>query len=196
MVARPVRYGMLVGGLAAALLAFGGMACLATGEVQTGGALPSPESTTIGTAPGAVASPTTAPVPAAPVTVEARVTRVIDGSTLDAIVGGVRTGVGYIGASTPPGNTPCGRAATARNAELAGSAVRLETDSAYEHDAAGRALYYAYTMDGDLIEAVLVREGLARAAGGNGRRGAELTAVEAEARAAGTGCIWSEARPA
>jgi endonuclease YncB( thermonuclease family) len=188
MVGQPMRYGTLVAGLAAALLAIGGIAQLATGEAQTGGGAPAPESAAV----DPMLSVATSTAPEVPAGVDARVTRVIDGSTLDAVVAGVRTAVGYIGAAPPPGNTPCGRAATARNAELAGTAVRLETDPAYEQDSAGRKLYYAYTTEGELIEAVLVREGLARAAGVDGRHGAELAAADAAAQTAGSGCLWNE----
>lgn len=81
----------------------------------------------------------------APTTVEASVTRVVDGSSLDAYVLGRRTGVGYLGVETPSLNRPCGPQALARNRDLAGGAVLLEEDSSYQLDAIGRRLYYAYT---------------------------------------------------
>lgn len=140
--------------------------------------------------PTAAASPTATP---APVLVEAAVNRVIDGDSLDAQLLGNRTAVGYLGADAPPSNQPCGPEALARNRELAGARVLLEEDPAYRVDALGRRLYYAYTPEGLFIDAVLVREGLAGAARLDARYGASLAALEADARAAGRGCLWSGA---
>jgi endonuclease YncB( thermonuclease family) len=122
--------------------------------------------------------------------IEAQVTRVIDGMSLDARVSGNRTAVGYLGAETPAANQPCGQVALARNRELAGPAVLLEEDEAYQFDQLGRRLYYAYTLDGVWIEEALIREGLARAVRTDARHGAYLAAVQAEAEAAGRGCLW------
>jgi endonuclease YncB( thermonuclease family) len=124
--------------------------------------------------------------------IQAVVSRVIDGSTLDAQVNGQRTPVGYLGAETPPANTPCGMAALARNRELAGATVLLKADLAYDRDRMGRSLYYAYTPDGVWIDQVLVGEGLAHAVRLDGTGGADLAAAEAEARSAGRGCLWSD----
>ena len=57
-----------------------------------------------------------------------------------------------------------------------------------------RRLYYADTADGTTIDATLVREGLARAVRIHGRYGAYLAALQAEAAAAGRGCLWTRAR--
>jgi endonuclease YncB( thermonuclease family) len=121
---------------------------------------------------------------------EALVNRVIDGSSLDAQVGGRRTAVGYLGIETPFPHQPCGAEALARNQELAVIRVLLTEDSTYAFDQAGRRLYHAYTADGVWIEAVLVSEGLARAVRTDAGRGVELPALQAEAAAAGRGCLW------
>lgn len=126
----------------------------------------------------------------APEPIEATVSRTIDGDSLDARVLNNRTAVGYLGAETPPANQACGRQALERNKELADSRVLLYQDPAYEFDARGRRLFYAYTADGQSIEEILIREGLARAVRQDGSRGPELAAIQAEAESAGRGCLW------
>lgn len=143
-------------------------------------------------APGAVAS-TPELVTAADAedtTIEAFVTRVIDGSSLDAHVLGRRTGVGYLGAETPALNQPCGREALARNRELVGSRVLLREDPSYQIDEIGRRLYYAYTPEGLSIDEALVSEGLARAARIDAAGGTRLATLQAEAEAETRGCLW------
>ena len=81
----------------------------------------------------------------------------------------------------------------AHNRELAGAAVLLAEDPAYQVDPRGRLLYYAYTLEGVSIDATLIGEGLARAVRTDARHGAALTALEAAARAAGRGCLWHTA---
>jgi endonuclease YncB( thermonuclease family) len=124
--------------------------------------------------------------------IEASVTRAVDGNSLDAHVFGNRTALGYLGAETPPANRPCGREALARNSELVDSRVLLLDDPTYQFDALGRRLYYVFTPDGRSIEAILISEGLARAVRTDASRGAELAALQAEAEAAGRGCLWSQ----
>jgi endonuclease YncB( thermonuclease family) len=124
-------------------------------------------------------------------TPEAVVSRVIDGSTLDAQVDGQRVPVGYLGAETMPANQPCGQAALERNRELAGNRVLLMADPQYQFDELGRRLYYAFTVDGVSIDETLVREGLAHAVRTEAVEGSQLEAAEAEASAAGRGCLWS-----
>lgn len=94
---------------------------------------------------------------------EVRVTRVIDGDTIE-IEGGKR--LRYIGIDTPEisGNNPdCfGREAYEKNKELVeGNIVRLEKDVS-ETDRYGRLLRYVYKGD-TLINDLLVREGFASA---------------------------------
>jgi len=122
---------------------------------------------------------------------EARVTRAVDGNSLDAHVWGNRTLVGYLGVETPFVNQPCGPEALARNRELVGSRVMLEEDPAYVFDEDGRRLFYAYTPDGVSIDETLVREGLARAVRTDARYGAYLAELQSEAEAEGRGCLWT-----
>jgi endonuclease YncB( thermonuclease family) len=128
--------------------------------------------------------------PALAASVEAQVSRAIDGNSLDAYVDGRRTAVGYLGARTPALNQACGQAALARNRELAGAQVYLVEDPSIGVDPIGRRLFYAYTAVGSSIDAALVREGLAWAAYPDAPRGGELAALQAEAQAAGRGCLW------
>jgi endonuclease YncB( thermonuclease family) len=124
---------------------------------------------------------------------EGVITRAVDGNSLDAHVGGHRTLVGYLGAETPLATQPCGPDALARNRELAGRRVYLEDDASYPFDERGRRLFYAYTEDGVSIDAVLIGEGLAHAVRTDGRYGAYLALLQAEAEAAGRGCLWGGA---
>jgi len=126
---------------------------------------------------------------------EAQVTRVIDGSTLDAQVNGMRVPIGYLGVDTPPANQPCGQQALERNRELAGDHVLLMSDPQFEFDAAGRRLYYAFTPDGVSIDEELIREGLGRAVRTEAVEGSQLQAAEADAQAAGRGCVWDGSSP-
>src|SRR5207249_3250703 len=126
----------------------------------------------------------------------AEVVRVIDGSTLDARMGGSRTAIGYLGARAPAANQTCGPEALARNQELAGTEVMLEEDPAYTLDEIDRRLYYVFTTDGISIDDVLVREGLAYASRPDAHYGPILAAAELDARQAQRGCLWTEAQPA
>jgi endonuclease YncB( thermonuclease family) len=121
---------------------------------------------------------------------EATVNRVTSGDSLDAQIDGKRTLVGYLGAAAPAATTNCGAMALARNLQLAGSRVLLEDDPSYQFDELGRRLYYAYTPDGQSIDAALISEGLARAVRTDARHGAELAAIEAEAQSNKRGCLW------
>lgn len=99
-------------------------------------------------------------------TAYARITRVIDGDTIE-IEGGAR--VRYIGMDAPESVDPrrsiqCfGAESSAKNKELTeGKLVRLEKDIS-ETDRYGRLLRYVYVGD-TMINLLLVREGYAHAA--------------------------------
>jgi micrococcal nuclease len=101
----------------------------------------------------------------------ATVTRVIDGDTIEVVVGGVLATVRYIGIDTPetvrPG-TPVewmGPEASAANRRLvAGARVVLEKDVS-ETDRYGRLLRYVWLRSADggwrLVNRILVRDGFA-----------------------------------
>jgi micrococcal nuclease len=99
----------------------------------------------------------------------ARVTRVVDGDTVKALVAGRPDTVRYIGMDTPEDVKPgvpveCfARRAAARNHRLvAGKTVLLRLDR-NPRDRYGRLLAYVYrASDGLFVNAALVREGFAR----------------------------------
>ena len=73
--------------------------------------------------------------------------RAIDGSTVEvwSPIEDRRWGIGYIGAETPEGNTPCGQAAWGRQWALTGGGLRFEADSRHGLDEKDRRLYHAFT---------------------------------------------------
>ena len=98
----------------------------------------------------------------------ANVVRVIDGDTIAVVMDGVEYRVRYIGINTPETVDPrkpveCyGREASQRNRELVeGQTVELEKDVS-ETDSFGRLLRYVW-LNGDMVNAILVREGYALA---------------------------------
>ncbi len=122
----------------------------------------------------------------------ARVIQVIDGDTI-TIEGGYR--VRYIGIDTPevyPQVEAFGIEAWQANRRLVeGEEVRLERDVS-ETDKYGRLLRYVY-VDGVLVNAELVKQGLARAKAypPDTKYQDYLEEMEAEARSAGRG-MWAK----
>ena len=106
-----------------------------------------------------------------------RVSRVIDGDTLDTTSGRVR----LFGVDTPEVGQRCESEATGRLNELAGNSVRLE-DGSRLIDQFGRRLAYVYTEDGDSIDEILVREGLGTAWTEDGQHRDYLVGLEQTAR--------------
>ncbi len=114
------------------------------------------------TAPPAAASPTPSGLQ------QALVVRVVDGDTIDVLIGGEKMRLRYIGVDTPETVDPrrpvgCfGKEASARNRELVeGKTVGLEKDVS-ETDRYGRLLRYIW-LDGRMVNARLVEEGYATA---------------------------------
>lgn len=92
----------------------------------------------------------------------ARVTRVIDGDTIEVLLGQRKEKVRYIGINTPEPNQPFGSEASQKNRELVeGKEVRLVKDVS-ERDKYGRLLRYVYVGD-IFINAELVKLGYANA---------------------------------
>jgi micrococcal nuclease len=129
----------------------------------------------------------------------ATVTRVVDGDTVVARIGGREERVRYIGMDTPedvkPG-TPVqcySRAAAAENRRLvAGRRVRLVQD-AEARDRYGRLLAYVYrASDGLFVNEELVRRGYARplTIPPNVAHEGEIARLASVARRAGRG-LWS-----
>ena len=113
------------------------------------------------------------------------VERVIDGDTLDTGAGRVR----LFGVDTPERGEQCFNQATRALEELAGGKVKVEVGPRLR-DSNGRLLYYVYTESGNSVDEILVLEGLARAWTRDGQHRDFLNGVEADALAAGTGCLW------
>ena len=72
---------------------------------------------------------------------------------------------------------------------LAGGTVRVEA-APRARDPGGRLLYYVYTMQGNSIDEMLVREGLALAWTRDGQHRDALVRLESSAQRSGTGCLW------
>lgn len=121
---------------------------------------------------------------------QATVENVIDGDTMDVLIGGERQRVRYYGIDAPEEGEECYEEATERNRELVGTTVRLEPDARNE-DKYGRLLRYVFTNDGTSVDAALVSEGLAKAWREDGRYLARLTTLEIYAHEHGIGCLWN-----
>jgi len=121
---------------------------------------------------------------------QATVENVIDGDTIDVLIGGERQRVRYYGIDAPEEGDNCYEEATERNRELLGTTVRLEPDARNE-DKYGRLLRYVFTNDGTSVDAALVSEGLAKAWREDGRYLARLTTLEIYAHEHGIGCLWN-----
>jgi micrococcal nuclease len=125
--------------------------------------------------------------------VDGQVTAVIDGASIEVILGGQRRIVRYLGIAAPRvAPTECyGAQAAARNSELVeGQIVRLERDQT-DADPAGRLLRYVY-VGARFINAELLIGGHARVAvlAPDTRYEAQFRGWETEARNAGRG-LWS-----
>lgn len=113
--------------------------------------------------------------------------RVIDADTLEIYIRRNQVGVGIIGIRGPMLNTACGQQAGRFLQGLLNGPIRLEEDPAIIFDARKRRMYYVKKVGRSVAEQ-LVNAGLARA-DGTGVEAAALAAAEANARAAGRGCV-------
>lgn len=121
----------------------------------------------------------------------AQVTAVVDGDTIDVVIGATIDRVRYIGMNTAERGQPCYSEATAANSSLVqGQTVCLDRDVS-ETDRYGRLLRYVYVGE-TMVNAELVRQGLASAATypPDVRYADWFVQLEQEARAAGRGC-WA-----
>ena len=164
------------------------LALLATPRVgflallTTGGDASSPASTATSTPP-----PFLHPNPTS--LQQATVVRVVDGGTIDVTIDGEEYRVRYYGIEAPESGEKCFEEAKARNAELLGATVRLESD-ARDQDEEGRLLRYVFNENGLSIEAVLISEGLANARPEDGKYRIRFTTMETDAREGNVGCLW------
>lgn len=113
------------------------------------------------------------------------VSRVIDGDTFESPAGNVR----LFGVDTPEAGKLCFWQAANGLRALAGATVRVEAGPR-ARDPGGRLLFYVYTMEGNSIDEILVREGLALAWTRDGQHRDELVRLELGAQMSGAGCLW------
>ena len=111
--------------------------------------------------------------------------RIIDGDTFVSANATIR----LFGVDTPERGEPCYDEATQRLRELAGDSVRVQFGPR-QGDTYGRILYYVYNLEGESIDEMLVREGLALAWTRDGQHRDILVAAEEGARRDGFGCLW------
>ena len=123
---------------------------------------------------------------------QVEVDEVLDGDTIDVLLDGIKTRIRYFGIDTPERGEKCYREARDRNEHLIGDTVLLLEDRRNE-DEGGRLLRYVFLPDGTSVDATLVAEGFAEAWRRDGRYRDEIVQLEAEARAAGRGCLWKGA---
>lgn len=114
---------------------------------------------------------------------------VVDGDTIDVLVGRRSVRIRYYGVDTPERGNVCFREALDRNGLLAESKIWLLAGPR-DSDQFGRLLRYVFTAEGVSIDATLVAEGLGVAWQSDGQYRDQIIALEAEARAAGRGCLW------
>lgn len=118
-----------------------------------------------------------------------RITRVVDGDTIDVDIDGRPETIRYIGANTPERDEPCYQDATRANRELLqGGPLRLDTDET-DTDTHGRLLRYVYAGD-TLVERELIRQGWAEAVKyrSDDKHYNEFRKLERQAKAQGLGC--------
>ena len=87
---------------------------------------------------------------------------VIDGDTVDVLLGGESYRVRYIGVDTPERDEPFYAEATAANAALVDGAEVILVRDVSETDQYGRLLRYVYLPNGTFVNAELVAQGYAR----------------------------------
>ena len=129
----------------------------------------------------------------------ARITRIVDGDTVEIAMQGSRHRVRLLGIDTPETVHPTkpvecfGPEASAALADFIpeGSVVRLERDAELR-DRFGRLLLYLWTEDGTFVNEAVVANGFAETLhiAPNGAYRADLDGAQAEARSQGRG-LWS-----
>lgn len=134
--------------------------------------MPTPPPATLAPLPTETPLPsaTSAPTPASPSETPttagvqtAKVVQVLDGDTISISIDRQTYRLRYIGIDTPEDSASFSNEATEFNRKLVeGQQVTLEKDVS-ETDRYGRLLRYVYLADGTLVNAELVRLGLARA---------------------------------
>lgn len=123
--------------------------------------------------------------------------RIIDGDSIDAVIGGNRVAVGLIGLRAPLVNTSCGRKAKdelgklERLARARGGGARFVEDPALAYDERGRRMYHLEERAGKSLAREMVKGGWART-DNRGKDKDQLKGDEDDARRAGRGCVWGD----
>jgi len=157
--------------------------------LTTGGSAISPTATPTASPARATATPPPFVRPSVASLQQATVVDVIDGDTVDITLNGQARRLTYYGIDAPEKGKKCFEEAKARNMELVGASIRLESD-ARDQNQDGDLLRYVFNEDGLSIEAVLVSEGLATAWREDGTYRVRFLAMENEARESKVGCLW------
>lgn len=177
----------------ASIVAFVSLVAAGLARVDDGAPDGPPASDTSVSAPDR-APATARDVPAAaellPNAVLVDVVKIVDGDTIDVRAAQTELRVRLYGVDTPERGDRCFREATERTRALAAAQVQLVPDARLQ-DSFKRELRYVYTAGGESIDAALIREGLALAWRQDGSQRAALIALEEQARAARTGCLWA-----
>jgi micrococcal nuclease len=113
-----------------------------------------------GTAAAATPGPPTATVP--PGAVSARLSRVVDGDTIEVLIEGTTETVRYIGVDTPERGQPGYQTASEANATLLGEGTLWLAKDRSERDRYGRLLRYVYNGEGAMVNQALVAQGWAQ----------------------------------
>ena len=156
--------------------------------------LPVAEGGTAALASTAAAAVTPGPPPATapPGAVAAQLSRVVDGDTIEVLIGRTTEMVRYIGVDTPERGRPGYQTASEANAALLGEgALWLATDRS-EQDRYSRLLRYVYNQEGVMVNWALVAQGWAQPVEypPDTAYAAELRQAAVEAARAGLG-FWS-----
>ncbi len=144
-------------------------------------------------APTSVASslpPGGAPLPGSGTQSTPPFVRVLDGRTFETTLNGNQVSVVIVGIAVAPGNTDCGQEAARQLRVLAKGGLTLTEDQTIAFDAGHHRVYQATTRDGRVVAQELVRAGVAQL-DGTGEATHQYPTEEAQARAAGTGCLWN-----
>ena len=116
--------------------------------------------------------------------------RIIDGDTFEASLNGNSVTIRLFGADTPERGEACFREATDRLSTLLARGDRVWLQPGPRNDDGSRLLRYAFTDERVLIDALLVREGLAAAWRRDGQLRDTIIALEDAARSLGVGCLF------
>lgn len=125
--------------------------------------LPMVDAETLALASTAAAiTPGPPPATVPPGAVAARLIRVVDGDTLDVMIGSTTETVRYIGVDTPERGRPGSQTAIDANAALLGEGALWLARDRSDRDGFDRLLRYVYTAEGVMVNQAMVAQGWAQ----------------------------------